>query len=374
MSNLVVQPVATRGEQKTFLRLPWKLYASDPNWIPPLRANQKALVGYSKHPFYDDAEAQTFIALRDGEPVGRIAAIINHAHNRRYEEQRGFFGFFETIDDQQVVMQLFDAAREWLQDRGIRSLRGPVNPSLNYECGLLVEGFDTPPYFMMTYNPEFYGRLIQAYGFQKSQDLFAFFGHMDMMGGLDPKIRTILYGVRDRFNIFVRPIDRKNFRAEVATFLRIYNASLPGTWGFVPLSESEIDRMSDEMRHLISPELAMVAEVDGKPVGVVFCLLDYNPRIKAIDGKLFPFGFIRLLWNKRKIKNIRLISTNVVPEYQRWGVGLVLLAGLVPAGLEWGLEYCEFSWVLESNHLSRTSLEKGGAKRSKTYRIYDYEW
>ena len=168
-------------------------------------------------------------------------------------------------------------------------------------------------------------------------------------------------------------MNRSKFDQEVRTFLHIYNESLGATWGFTPLSPGEVDEMSKSLKQLIVPEMTSVAEVDGRPVGSVFGLLDYNPRIKAIDGKLFPFGFVRLLWNRKKISRVRMIATNVLPEYQRWGVGLVLMSRMVPDVLASGVKEAEFSWVLESNNLSRKTLERGGAKLTKTYRIYDFD-
>lgn len=373
MPDVEVRPVSSGRERKQFLQFPWQLYKDDPYWIPPLRLNQKELVGYKSHPFYLDAERETFLALRDGQVCGRIAAIINHAHNRRYDEHRGFFGFFESIDDQQVASALFDAAGTWLKSKGMTAVRGPANPSLNYEVGLLVEGFDSSPFFMMTYNPPYYATLIENYGFARSQDLYAYWGHVEMLDSLDEKLAFITDAARERFDITIRPLNKKRFRQDVESFLDIYNKSLAGTWGFVPLSAAEIDHMAAGMRHLIVPELALMAEVDGKPIGACFGLLDYNPRIKEINGRLFPLGFLKLMTNRRALKNIRLIAANVVPEYQRWGVGLVLLSGLVPHVKSWGIQEAEFSWVLESNKLSRGSLERGGAKLAKTYRLYDYE-
>lgn len=371
MSSIRVEPVSGRKQQRQFMQLAWDLYRDDPNWIPPLRQYQKELLGYAKHPFHEFADVQTFLAYRDDRPCGRIAAIVNHAHNQRYDEKRGFFGFFESEDDPAVASALFDSARRWLLDRGMESMRGPVNPSLNYEIGLLIDGFDSPPTFMMTYNPPYYEALYEQYGFQKSQDLFAFWGHVDMLKTLDKKLEFVVNEATRRFDIKLRRMDRRHFDREVRTFLEIYNQSLGGTWGFVPLSEGEVTHMSRTLKHLIVPEMTTVAEVEGRPVASVFGLLDYNPRIKAIDGRLFPFGFLRLLWNRRKIKKIRLIATNVLPEFQTWGLGLVTLARLVPEVLEWGIEEAEFSWVLESNKLSYQSLKRGGAKLSKTYRIYD---
>lgn len=373
MPSLVVKPVQTSRERKQFLTLPWELYRGDPNWIPPLRANQQELVGYKPHPFYDNAEGQTFLALTEGKPVGRILAVLNHAHNRHHKENRGFFGFFESIDDSAVAGGLFDAARAWLAARGITAVRGPANPSMNYECGLLIDGFDSPPTFMMTYNKPYYQRLIEDYGFQKVEDMFAYYGHIDQLNGLDQKLYFITAEATRRFNIKTRRLSRRHFEQDVRLFLDVYNKSCVGMWGFTPLSENEIRHMSNSMKYLIVPEMTSIAEIDGQPVGAMFGLLDYNPRIKQIDGKLFPFGWIRLFWNRKGIKRIRMISTNVIPEYQKWGVGLVVVARIVPDAKAWGIEEAEFSWVLESNKLSRQTLERGGTKLIKTFRMYDLE-
>ena len=373
VADIVIKPVETWREKKKFLNLPWELYQGDPNWIPPLRQNQKELVGYARHPFYAKNRVQTFLAFKGWQPVGRIAAIVNYAHNERYKEDRGFFGFFESIDDERVATGLFDAARDWLQAQGMTKMRGPVNPSLNYECGTLVDGFYEPATFMMTYNHPWHDRLIQNAGFIKSQDMYAFWGHIEMLRGLDAKVQFICDECIKRFDIHLRPLNRKRFMPEVRMFLDIYNQSLAGTWGFTPLSDGEIEHAAQALRYLIIPEMTTVAEIEGRPIAAAFGLLDYNPRIKRISGKLFPFGFLYLLWNRKQIKRVRLVSTNVLPEFQRWGVGLAVMSRLVPGALEWGIEEGEFSWVLESNHLSYKTLKRGGAKLTKTYRIYDYE-
>ncbi len=370
MAELSIRPVDTRSEQKRFVRLPWRIYRDDPCWMPPLVMSQEELLGFRPHPFYERSRARSFIASRGGRDVGRITAIVNAGHVERYGENRGFFGFFECDDDSAAARGLFGAARDWLHAQGMTAVRGPTNPSLNYECGLLVDGFDTPPFFMMTHNRPWYGRLVEENGFGKIEDMYAFWGEVGMLQTIDSKLGVMIQGVKERFGVTVRPLDRRRFDDEVRMFLDIYNSSLGGTWGFVPLSDGEVKHMAASLKHLIVPELAMVAEVGGKPIGTVFCLLDYNPRIKAINGRLFPFGALRLLWNKKGIKRMRAISTNVVPEYQAWGVGLVLMGALVQPVLDWGMQEVEFSWVLESNHLSKRTLERGGAKVTKTYRIY----
>ena len=373
MPEVVVKPVASRREKKLFLHYPWKQYQGDPVWIPPLRVNQKEQVGYSKNPFYDKNDIQTFLAFRDGEVCGRIAAIHNRAHNEAHNENRGFWGFFESIDDQEVADALFGTVRDWFAERDIHQLRGPTNPSMNGEIGLLIEGFDTSPYFMMTYNPPYYERLVEESGFRKTQDLYAYWGNMDMLPAVLERWTPICQQIIERFEVNVRPLDKTRFRQDVEAFVSVYNRAMSNTWGFVPMTEDEVRHQAKGLKQLMVPDLSIAAEIDGNIIGACFALLDYNPRIKAIDGRLFPFGFWKLLSNKRAIKRLRLVSTNVIPEYQLHGIGLVLMSGFVPKAIEWEMEEAEFSWVLESNTFSRGSLEKGGAKRTKTYRIYDWE-
>ncbi|MEM9185056.1 MAG: N-acetyltransferase [Planctomycetota bacterium] len=368
-----IQPVTTGRQRKQFLELPWKINVGDEHWTPPIRDNQKKLCGFARHAFYEDADALPLLATRGGEPVGRLLAIVNHAHNRWSEEKRGFFGFFESVDDQAVSGPLFEHAFGWLRERGMTDVRGPANPAINYEWGLQITGFDTPSFFMMTRNRPYYADLVEAAGFTKAQDLYAFWGDLEMLRNMknDKKILSLDANIRERFGVTLRMMNRKRFLAEVEMFLNIYNQALAGTWGYVPLSKGEITQLARDLRHLIVPELAIVAEHEGRPIGTMFGLLDYNPRIKQIDGRLFPFGWFTLLRNKRSIKRLRLLSTNVLPEYQGWGVGVVLGVGLLQPALAYGLSEAEFSWVLESNDLSRKTLEKGGAKRYKEYRVYD---
>jgi hypothetical protein len=373
MPELLIRSVSTRRQKKQFLQFPWELYRGDPLWIPPLRGHQREMVGYKPHPFYRFNQAQTFLACRGDTVCGRVAAILNQGHIDHYGERRGFFGFFECRDAQEAANGLLDAVRRWLAERDIHKLRGPANPSLNYEVGLLVDGFHSSPTFMMTYNPPYYARLLETYGLRKAQDLFEYWGGREMLPKAAARLLPISQQIIEHLNLRVRPLDRTRFRQDVEAFVSIYNRSLVNTWGFVPMSNEEVRHMSRMLRWLIVPELAVGAEINGELIGTVFGLLDYNPRIKQIDGRLFPFGFLRLLRRKHEIKKIRLISTNVLPEYQRMGVGLALMHGMMPKGMAWDLQEVEFSWVLESNLLSRGSLEKGGAKLTKTYRVYDLD-
>lgn len=369
--DVVVRPVASRGEQRRFVDFAWQLYRDDPHWIPPLRGNQQELLGYRRHPFHDIAEVQTFLAWRGDRVCGRIAAIVNREHNRIYGEQRGFFGFFESVCDQSVANALFDAARAWLAERNIAALRGPVNPSLNYECGLLVEGFDSSPTFMMTYNPPCYAELIETYGFVKAHDLLAYAGRREQLPAVDQRLRPLAEQAQSFCNAIVRPLSRRRFMRDVEMFLDLYNRSLSHTWGFVPLTPQELRKLAVSLKYLIVPELAFIAEVEGRAVGAIIGLPDYNPRIKQINGRLLPFGFLRLLSRKKDLRRVRVLSINVVPEFQRWGLGLVLMRALVPKGLEMGIQEAEFSWISEANRLPIMGLEKAGVTVAKRYRLYD---
>lgn len=367
------QPVQSRADQRAFLNLERELYANDPNWVTPLWGERKQLCGFGNHPFYNDADAQAFLAVQNGRPVGRILAIVNHAHNRYHNEKRGFFGFFECVEDVAVSRVLFDAASQWLKDQGMTDVRGPVHPSLNYECGLLVDGFETPPTFLISYNHPYYEDLIKANGFEKSQDLFCYDASIEDLDDLDPKLEFVINEATKRFNVKCRPISRTRFEEDVRVFLKIYNQSLQRTWGYVPMSDEELVHQAKQLKYLIVPKLTSIAEIDGEPVGAGFGLLDYNQVLKDMNGNLFPFGWLKLLLGKKKITRLRLVSTNVLPEYQKWGLGLVTLARILPDAIEFGIQTGEFSWVLESNSLSRGTIERGGARKMKTQRIYDRE-
>ena len=363
--------VDNRRDQKAFLQLEKSLYRDDPNWVPPIWQVRKELVGFKPHPFYDDAECRAFLVEEGGQVVGRVVAIINHGHNRLYKEKRGFFGFFECENRPEACHVLLAEACAWLASKGMTDVRGPVHPSLNYEAGLLVDGFDTPPTYMIPYNLPYYEQLLVDFGFEKTQDLYSYRASVDLLDSLDPKLQFVIDEATKRFNVTCRPISKSNFKEDVRVFLEIYNQSLQQTWGYVPMSVAEIDHQAKGLQFLIVPKLTSIAEIEGRPVGAGFGLLDFNPIIKKIGGNLFPFGWIHLLTGKKKLDCVRIISTNVIPEYQKWGLGLVTLSLLTPEVLKHGIKVGEFSWVLESNRLSRGTIERGGVDRSKVHRLYD---
>jgi hypothetical protein len=372
-----IQIVAAKNwfQQKSFLDFPSALYKDDPCWVPQLRIEQSGLVGFSffghRDPFYIKNSCQAFIAVDGNRTVGRICAILNRGHIERYKDGVGFFGFFECVNDVDTAKLLFDTAGNWLQNNGCKIIRGPVNPSLNHTLGLLIEGVNKMPTFMMTYNPQYYENLFVQNEFTKVQDLYAYWGAVTMLPDINAKLQPICDKIKERTGAKLRAVDTKNFQNDVEKFLKIYNKSLTNTWGFVPMEEVEIKEMAFFLKRLMIPELTTAIELNGEMVGASFALPDYNPRIKAIKGRLFPFGLFKLLRKKEDIKSIRIISTNVLPEYQMMGLGMLLLNAMVPKILENKITDAEFSWVLESNSFSRGSLEKGGAIRTKTYRVYE---
>jgi len=368
---IAVRVATSWRDRRHFQRLPWTIYAGDPNWVPPLLAQERLLLGWGRHPFFANAEMVTLLAERDGQVAGRLAVFVNDIHNRKYDEKRGFFGFFECIDDVEVARSLFDAGRAWLAERGMTAWRGPVNLSLNYTCGLLIDGFASPPVIMMTYNPPYYAALIEACGFAKTQDLYAYEMDVALLAKLVARYKPAVLAAIDGTGLTIRPFDLSRFDEEIATYLDLYNRSLEGNWGFTPLQDGEVKQIASELKHLLAPEFAAFAMIEGKAVGAVLALLDYNQIIRKLDGRLFPFGIFKLLWGKKRLNVARAMAVTMAPEFQQSGFGIVLLDHLVEAARSWRLQSWEFSWVLESNAKSRGTLERAGTKLSKTYRIYD---
>jgi len=369
--RVVVRPAASWRDRQRFQRLPWSIYAGDHNWVPPLLAPERELLGWRHHPFFDNAESVTLLAERDGRAVGRLAVLINHVHNQKYNEKRGFFGFFECKDDAAVAGGLFEAGQDWLRQRGMTAVRGPVNPSLNYTCGLLIDGFDCPPCFLMTYNPPYYAALLETCGFAKAQDLYAYEMDTNRLQILVERYKPAVLSELNRPDLVIRPMDSAKLQQEIEIYLDIYNRSLDGTWGFTPLQPREARHIACELRHLIVPQFTAFAEIDGQPIGAVFALLDYNQILSKLNGRLFPFGIVRLMTGQRKITTVRTMAMTMVPGYQDAGLSVVLIDNLTGPAAKWGIQRWELSWVLESNSRSRGSLERAGMKRTKTYRIYD---
>lgn len=352
-----------------FVELPFQLYRGDPYWSPPLRIAVKDLLNREKHPFYQNADAEFFLARRDGEVVGRIAAIIDHAHDRFHDEKAGFFGFFESVDQQDVADALLSTAHRWVTSRGATFMRGPVNPSTNYECGVLVEGFDATAMVMMAYNPRYYPALMERAGLRKAKDLLAYVSTPDTVDGA--KIERVARRALATNGVRVRPINMKDFDGDVAKVWDVYNSAWSRNWGFVPMTREEFFLMGKEMKMIIVPDFILIGEAGSRVVGFALALPDVNEALKRANGRLFPFGLLKILYYKGSVKNLRVLALGVVEEYRASGLAAGFYASLIQASRRLGYRDCEMSWILEDNVLMNRSLDMMGAKKYKTYRLYE---
>jgi len=370
VSNFEIHPVQTKKEFRNFIKLPWKIYKGNEYWVPPLISEEKKLLNKDLNPFFQHSEAEYFLAFKDGQIIGRIAAIVNYNHNDFHNEKTGFFGFFECIDEQEVANLLFSAAADWLRSKNMKIMRGPMNPSTNETIGFLVDAFDSSPQIMMTYNPPYYLDLSEKYGFKKSMDLYAYW--MDSAQPLPEKLLRVAERVRKKAQLSFRSINMKNYWDEVKLIHEIYNTAWSYNWGFIPMSKEEFHHLAKDLKTTVETELAFIAEFDGKPVGFCLTLPDFNQALKKINGRLFPFGLLKLLYYSKKIDQIRVITMGVVKEYQKRGIDSLFYLETYRRGVAKGYKGAEFSWVLENNTMMKRAAEMMGGKIYKTYRIYDY--
>jgi len=370
MNEIIVCKVSSKRDLTRFIKFQWNVYRGNEYWVPPLVAERKRLLNRAKNPFYRHAEMEMFLAKRGGEIVGRIAAIVNHSHNSFHKENVGFFGFFESVNEQAVATALLDAAREWLRSKGVVSMRGPANPSSNDDWGLLIDGFQESPAIMMPYNPPYYSQLFEAYGLRKVVDLFAYEVKKERMEL--GKVLRLAALVRQRTSARIRTLDMGNFRREVNLVREVYNKAWSSNWGFVPLTDAEIDYLAADLKQIVDPDLALFAEVNGRVVGFALALPDFNQVLKRIpSGRLFPFGLVKILLYRSKIDSVRLLITGVIKEYQRRGIDSLLYAEIFDRGTKKGICRGEASWILEWNTMMNSGLEAMNAQRTKTYRLYE---
>lgn len=362
-----VLPADDKKTFKEFLHFPFKLYPKNSLWVPPLLKDIKEQFS-SKNPFFKHAEAVPFIAKINGETVGRITAIYNEAHVNFSGEKAGFFGFFDCIDEASVAMTLIEKVKQWHREKGMLLLRGPMNFSSNEEWGLLVEGYDSPPMLMMPYNFTYYQTLLEGCGLTKAKDLFAYI--IDVPETLPEKTFRVAR-IAEKQGIKIRPMNLKSFQNEMLIFKSIYNSAWEKNWGFVPMTEEEIEHTAKNLKPLITPELALIAECNNKPIGLMIFLPDFNYVLKRLNGHLFPFGIFKALWHSRKIKDIRLLLLGIREGFRRRGVDALLLIEGLRALRKNGYKRVEFSWVLEDNYPVQRIIETVKGKLYKKYRVYE---
>ena len=370
-----VVPVTTRRDLRRFVDLPWRLFDRKrfPQWVPPLRATVYDALDRAANPFYAEADRELFLAWRDGRAVGRIAAIENRAHNRFHGDRVGFWGFFESIDDQAVADALFEAAAGWLRARGLDVMRGPMNPSTNYECGLLIDGFEHRPSFMTSWNPPYYATLCDRAKLDKAKDLLAYHLPMaDRSWSLPPAFERLAARAVEKSRVVFRDLDLRRFEQELEICWDVYNAAWERNWGFVPMSKAEFVHTARDMKPLINPRYAFAAEVDGRTVAFMLAVPDYSGVLQRIgNGRLFPTGALRLLLGKRGIHHWRVMALGLRRDFRARGILPLFAWEAFRRGREAGEQGAEASWILEDNEPMNRAMAAMGTGVYRRWRVYD---
>jgi GNAT superfamily N-acetyltransferase len=367
-----VQVAAVRDRQglNRFVRLPWRIYRDDPAWVPPLEADVRRLLS-PDHPFHQHAVVECFLALRDGQAVGRVAAAVNHRYNEFHGNRTGFFGLFESIDDPELAERLLQAAADWLRERGMATAIGPFNLSTNDELhspGVLLDNFGHPPVLMMAHTPPYYPALLEAAGWSKERDLLSYW--LEEHQPPERLLRGVqrLTGAID--GLVVRQLRLRRLEEEVERVKDVYNSAWQHNWGFAPLTDAEIARLARDLKPIVDARFALLAEVHGQPVGFALALPDYNQALRHVNGRLLPFGFLKVLWHRRRIDGLRVFTLGLKPEYQRRGIDALFYLHMFRNGRAAGYRRAEAGWILEDNWGMRRALERLGARVHKTYRVY----
>jgi hypothetical protein len=371
---LRVVPVEGRRGLRQFIRLPWSIYRDDPAWVPPLLLERKEHLS-KRNPFFEHAKCKFWLAYRGATPVGRISAQVDQLHLQRYEDSTGFFGLLEAEDEAETFRALMNTAETWLRDQGMRRVLGPFNLSINQECGLLVEGFDTSPMVMMGHARPYYGARVEENGYRKEKDLLAY--HIGSDFQLTPAMRLIIKRVKKR--VHLRPLRRSIFREELKILQDIFEDAWSQNWGFVPFTRAEFEHLGKSLKLLLPDDQVQIAEVDGVPAAFMVALPNVNEAIRDLNGKLFPLGWLKLLWRLKVAypKSVRVAMMGVRQRYQNSRLGAALAVMVVEActapAVRRGVLTAEMSWILDDNLGMRNIIESLGGKVYKRYRIYSKE-
>ncbi len=367
-----VRPVRGRRELKAFIRLPWRLYRDSAAWVPPLLSERKRHLDKRRNPFFEHAEAEYFLAWRDGEPIGRITAHVDHRFNEFQDNRWGLFGFFECEREPEVAAALLDAAESWLRERGRDRIVGPLDFSTNHECGLLVEGHEFKPQILENWHHPYYRDLLEGQGMSKAMDLYKW----EIMADHRPQMFQVINDLADRLEpehgISLRRMRKRNLRDEVRTFMEIYNEAWSSNWGFVPLTDAELDHLAKELKPVLDENFACVAQTrDGDVAGVSLSLPDFNQVLARLNGRLFPLGWLRALREQRRIDEIRVFALGVKPAYQHTGVAAALYRDVWDSVFRTGKRRAETGWILETNDAMNRAMEALTGRIIKRYRIYE---
>ncbi len=371
---LEIRPLQTKADLEAFLRVPWPLYRGDPNWVPPLLMERRDHLDPAKNPFFDSAEVAFWLALRGGRPVGRISAQVNRAHLERYDDATGHFGLLEGEERAETFELLLNTAAKWLKAKGMRRMLGPFSLSINDESGLLVEGFDSPPSMMMGHARPYYGRFLEAAGFAKAKDLICY--DYAATQELPKSVANFVRKVNDSQGVVIRPLNMRHYDSDLARIIDIFNDAWSDNWGFVPMSDAEIHHLAKSLKPLVNPKSIAIAELDGEAVAMAIGLPNLNEAIADLDGRLLPFGWIKLLW-RLKVKTTRTARVPLMGVRKRYhgrplgaALGFAVIDAIRLAQKAMGVEHAELSWILEDNLPMRRMIEELGGRPYKTYRVY----
>jgi hypothetical protein len=368
-----VRPVRTPGERKAFVRVQFDLLRGDPQWVPPLVLERLELLDPRKNPFFEHGEAELFVAWRGGRPVGRISAQLDRLHHERHDPAEGFFGFFDAPDDPEVVGALWRAVEDWHRARGHRRVLGPFSFTINGEMGVLIDGFDTPPFLMMNHNPPYYAARLEALGLTRAKDVFAW---RYVPGELNDATRQIAEYTRSVPGVKLRRLDPKRLDAEVRTVMTIFNEAWSSNWGYLPFTENELSKMAREFKLLLDPRVAFVVEVDGEPAAMALSMPNLNEAIRDLDGRLLPTGLFKLLWRLKVkgLRSLRLILLGIRPKFrgrpELKGLSVLLYVETHLQAVAAGYDLGELSWTLEDNEKINNGIRLMGGVPYKTYRVF----
>ena len=376
-SPIEVTALRGRRDRNRFVDLPYRLHRNDPNWVPPLRRDMQRLLDRRRNPFFDHGEACFWLAWRDGVPVGRISAQVNHLHLETHRDETGNFGLIEAVDDQAVFAALQRAAENWLRERGMRRILGPYSLSMNDDIGVLVSGFETPPMVGMPYTPPYYADQLVAEGYAKAKDLHALRVMLaDVVTTHLDHLERVTARLRAEGRVAVRPLDPARFAEEIRLALDIYNEAWTQNWGFLPVTEREAKQIIDQLAPVLPPQSVVFALADGEPAAMLVALPNLNELVADLGGRLFPINWLKLLWRLRfrKPRTARVMLTGVRQRYRRSALSMALvtmmLAQILEAARRAKIEMVEFSWILEDNKPSLEGCHAIGAQLAKLYRIY----
>jgi GNAT superfamily N-acetyltransferase len=367
MRTTQIRTVQHRRDLRRFIELPFRLHRHDPHWVPPLLISEWERFDPRKNPFYQHARVQPFLALRGDEVVGRIAAIDDDHHLAAHRDGVAFFGYFEAVDEE-AAAALLGTVEVWAAGLGRSALRGPANPSMNDGAGLQIDGYDRDPFIMMPFNPPTYPGFVEAAGYHKVKDLYAWY--VDEANGLGERLSRLVDRVERRLKPVIRTVDMRHFDRDLGILKRVYNEAWEENWGFVKYSDAEFDHLAAELKLIIDPDIVLIAEVDGEVAGLTLTLPDANQVLKRMGGRLLPFGFVALLRRRRIIDQIRMPILGLMPAFRRTGLELVLIREVWRRGIVKGYRRCECSWILEDNEAMNAGIRAAGGYLAKTYRIY----